>query len=256
MSGPSREQALSLLAQANNHGDLAVKLSSLKQAKGILASCDPFLAAELFPYLVELQYSPEALVRKSLLEAVEEIGLKAMEHSAVLMPILLALLHDNDSIVARQSIVSGTRIFCSILLELSLQFHRCGRVERWLEELWTWMLKFKDAVFGNLWEAGSTGTKLLALKFLETCILLFTPDPSGSEKPSTEAITRSEPAFNISWLVGGHPILDPVALTSEANRSLGILLDLLGSSNSLPGPLAISVVNWAPKELAERRASF
>ncbi|XP_057503929.1 uncharacterized protein LOC130787563 isoform X1 [Actinidia eriantha] len=243
MSGPSREQALSLLAQANNHGDLAVKLSSLKQAKGILASCDPFLAAELFPYLVELQYSPEALVRKSLLEAVEEIGLKAMEHSAVLMPILLALLHDNDSIVARQSIVSGTRIFCSILLELSLQFHRCGRVERWLEELWTWMLKFKDAVFGNLWEAGSTGTKLLALKFLETCILLFTPDPSGSEKPSTEAITRSEPAFNISWLVGGHPILDPVALTSEANRSLGILLDLLGSSNSLPGPLAISVVN-------------
>ena len=68
MSGPSREQALSLLAQANNHGDLAVKLSSLKQAKGILASCDPFLAAELFPYLVELQYSPEALVRKSLLE--------------------------------------------------------------------------------------------------------------------------------------------------------------------------------------------
>ena len=60
----------------------------------------------------------------------------------------------------------------------------------------------------------------------------------------TVAITRSEPAFNISWLVGGHPILDPVALTSEANRSLGILLDLLGSSNSLPGPLAISVVNW------------
>ncbi|KAI8559112.1 hypothetical protein RHMOL_Rhmol04G0148800 [Rhododendron molle] len=29
--------------------------------------------------------------------------------------------------------------------------------ERWLEELWTWMLKFKDAVFSNLWEAGYVG---------------------------------------------------------------------------------------------------
>ncbi|KAE9455908.1 hypothetical protein C3L33_12185, partial [Rhododendron williamsianum] len=33
----------------------------------------------------------------------------------------------------------------------------CGMVERWLEELWTWMLKFKDAVFSILWEAGYVG---------------------------------------------------------------------------------------------------
>ncbi|KAL0392178.1 UNVERIFIED_CONTAM: hypothetical protein Sradi_2440600 [Sesamum radiatum] len=63
-----REQALPLLAAANNHGDLAVKLSSLKQAKDILLSVEPSQAAELFPYLVELQSSPETLVRKYLLE--------------------------------------------------------------------------------------------------------------------------------------------------------------------------------------------
>jgi len=243
MSGPSREQTLSLLTQANNHGDLAVKLSSLKQAKDILVSVEPSLAAEFFPYLVALQYSPETLVRKSLIEAVEEIGLKAMEHSSVLMPVLLASLNDNDSIVARQSIVSGTNIFCIVLEELSLQFHRRGIVERWLEELWTWMLKFKDAVFGILWEAGSTGKKLLALKFLETCVLLFASDSSDSEKYAKEDITRSGRTFNMSWVVGGHPVLDPVALMSEANRSLGILLDMLRSASSLPGPLTISVVN-------------
>lgn len=66
--GLAREQALSLLAAANNHGDLAVKLSSLKQAKDILFSVEPSQAAELFPYLVELQSSPETLVRKYLLE--------------------------------------------------------------------------------------------------------------------------------------------------------------------------------------------
>lgn len=66
--GLAREQGLSLLAAANNHGDLAVKLSSLKQAKDILFSIEPSQAAELFPYLVELQCSPETLVRKYLLE--------------------------------------------------------------------------------------------------------------------------------------------------------------------------------------------
>lgn len=57
-------------------------------------------------------------------------------------------------------------------------------------------------------------------------------------------ITRSGRTFNVSWVVGGHPVLDPVALMSEANRSLGILLDMLRSASSLHGPLTISVVNW------------
>ncbi|PIN15392.1 hypothetical protein CDL12_11970 [Handroanthus impetiginosus] len=64
----AREQARPLLVAANNHGDLAVKLSSLKQAKDILLSVPPSHAAELFPYLVELHSSPEALVRKHLLD--------------------------------------------------------------------------------------------------------------------------------------------------------------------------------------------
>lgn len=68
MAVASRDQTLSLLAAANNHGDLAVKLSSLKQVKDILSSVDPSLAAEVFPYLVELQSSPEILVRKALVE--------------------------------------------------------------------------------------------------------------------------------------------------------------------------------------------
>ncbi|XP_057973385.1 uncharacterized protein LOC131161564 isoform X2 [Malania oleifera] len=242
MAGASREQALSLLAAANNHGDLAVKLSSLKQVKDILASVEPTLAAELFPYLVELQTSPESLVRKSLIEAMEEIGTKAMEHCSILMPVLLAFLKDSDTIVARQSIVSGTNLFCLVLEEMALQFHRRGKIERWLEELWTWMVKFKDIIFSILLEPCSVGMRLLGVKFLETYVLLFTPDSNDSEKNITE-VKRSRRAFNISWLVGGHPILDPVALTSEANRSLSILLDLLRSASGLPGPLTITVVN-------------
>ncbi|KAF3447440.1 hypothetical protein FNV43_RR12626 [Rhamnella rubrinervis] len=240
MAGASRDQALSLLAAANNHGDLAVKLSSLKQAKDILLSVEPSSASELFPYLVELQSSPESLVRKSLVEVVEEIGLKTIEHSTVLLPLLLTFLKDDDSTVARQSIVSGTNIFCSVLEEMALQFHHHGKLERWLEELWSWMTKFKDAVLSIALEPGSVGTKMLALKFLETYVLLFTSDINDSERPVAEGSRR---VFNISWLVGGHPVLDPYMLTSEANKTLGILLNLLRVATSLPGALTITVIN-------------
>ena len=52
---------------------------------------------------------------------IEEIGLRAMENSSILVSVLLVFLRDGDSIVAKQSIVSGTKFFCSALEELALQ---------------------------------------------------------------------------------------------------------------------------------------
>uniref|UniRef100_A0A6N2MJC8 Symplekin C-terminal domain-containing protein n=1 Tax=Salix viminalis TaxID=40686 RepID=A0A6N2MJC8_SALVM len=234
------DQARSLLTAANSHGDLTVKLSSLKQAKDVLLSLEPSLAAELFPSLVELQYSPEGIVRQKLVEVIEEIGLKAMENCSILIPVLLALLRDNDSIVARESIVSGTHLYCGVLEEMALQRHRRGKVERWLEGLWIWMIKFKEAVFAIALEPGPVGIKLLALKFLETYILLFTTETNDSDRLVAEG-SGSRQLFNISWVAGGHPVLDPVSLMSDANKTLVILLDFLWSPGSLPGALMIAV---------------
>lgn len=50
-------------------------------------------------------------------------------------------------------------------------------------------------------------------------------------------------SFNISWVVGHHPVLDPAVLTSDAKNTVGTLLDLLRSASSLPGLLTISVIN-------------
>ena len=69
-------------------------------------------------------------------------------------------------------------------------------------------------------------------------------------------ITGSRRMFNISSLVGGHPILDPYILMSEANRTLGILLNLLQSASSLPGSLTITVVNWWVLILVGHKCSF
>ncbi|XP_071722740.1 uncharacterized protein [Rutidosis leptorrhynchoides] len=233
-----RDQTLSLLAAANNHGDLAVKLSSLKQVKDIFSSVEPSLASDLYPYLLDLQSSPENLLRRLLIELIQDIGLRAMEHSSPFMPMVLAFLRDNDTAVAKQAIVCGSHFFCSVFEEMSLQFQRRGKMEQWTEELWMWMLRFKDAVFSIALDPGYVGSKLLAFKFLETYVLLFTSEGDGTGK-----YEGSRQPFNFLWLLGCHPALDPVVLTSEAKRTLAILLDLLQSFNQLPGTLAISVVN-------------
>lgn len=240
MAVNSREQALSLLAAANNHGDLAVKLSSLRQVKDILSSVEPSIASEVFPFLVDLQTSHESLVRKFLLEVIEEIGLRGLERSFVLVQALLALLKDEDHGVARQSIISGMKFFSVILEEMAWQFHRHGKVERWAEDIWMLMTEFKDAVCSLVFEPVSVGIRLLAFKFLETCVLLFMPDAARSDRPTSEGNDRR---FNISWLASGHPVLDPSKLTSEANRLSTSLLEMLQSSSSLPGSLTIAVVN-------------
>ena len=52
---------------------------------------------------------------------IEEAGLKVLEHSAILMPVLLSLLKDADPVVARQSIVSGSKFFYAVLEDIAMQ---------------------------------------------------------------------------------------------------------------------------------------
>jgi symplekin len=88
---------------------------------------------------------------------------------------------------------------------------------------------------------------LLAVKFVETTVLLFTPDPSGSSQPppnqqNSDGVAKG---FNIAWIAGGHPLLDANALGQEASKNLGLLLNQLRAPESsvLPGPVAIVLVN-------------
>ncbi|XP_074263726.1 uncharacterized protein LOC141586415 [Silene latifolia] len=242
MAANSRDQVLSLLAAANNHGDLAVKLSSLRQVKDLLSSSQHLhsIAPQVFPFLIELQSSPRPLVRKLLIEVIEEMGLRVLEHSLLLLPVLLALSKDGDPDVSYQAIATGTKFFSALLEELTRQFHLHGKVERWTEEMWIQMIEFKDAVLSLVFEPACVGTRLMALKFLECFILQFTPDIAASDRRTSGG---SERGFNISWVANGHPVLDAVKVSSEANRLFSSLLDILHSSSSIPGPLTIAIVN-------------
>ncbi|KAK1293443.1 hypothetical protein QJS10_CPB17g02431 [Acorus calamus] len=234
MAGASREQALSLLAAARNHGEPAVKVSSLRQAGEILSSIDPSSAAELFPYLVDLHSSPETLVRICLAKLLGKLGPRVIQHSLVLMPALFSLLRDHAPVVVKQSIVSGTHFFCTVLEEMICQ---SIKVERWLEELWSWMIRFKDAVHSITLEPGSVGPKLLAVKFLETFVLLLTPEAQDHESSISERRN-----CNVSQLGGNHPVLDVSSLVLEANKTLGFLVEL-SQSDKVCASLTIVIIN-------------
>ncbi|XP_020691290.1 uncharacterized protein LOC110105937 [Dendrobium catenatum] len=170
----------------------------------------------------------------------KELGRKVTEDSLVLLPKLLSFLKHDDPFVVKRSITSGTSLFCAVLVEIAVQLNKSDRPERWLEKMWSWMLQFKDAVFGIVLEPGSVGTKVLAVKFLETCVLTLTSDEHVGDAPYEEGKERD---FNVSWLKKDHPVFNPAALAIEANNSLKLLLDLLRSADSLQGSLTIAIMN-------------
>ncbi|DAD49378.1 TPA_asm: hypothetical protein HUJ06_000132 [Nelumbo nucifera] len=112
------------------------------------------------------------------------------------------------------------------------------------------MLKFKGTVYPMAFQIGSDGIRLLAVKFVEAMILLYTSDPnSSSEPPLHQACEGKIVGFDISWLRGGHPVLNIGDLSIEASQSLGLLLDQLRfpTVKSLSNSIIIVVINrYAP----------
>ncbi|CAN6455497.1 unnamed protein product [Victoria cruziana] len=157
---------------------------------------------------------------------------------------LLVSLQDEDPTVVKRSIVSGTHLFCSALEEIALQFRQSGEAEKYLQELWLGISKFKDAVFSIFLKHGLVGTRLIAVKFIETFILFFLPETNGPDLQSM-AQTREGKSqrFNISWLLGSFPIRDLDTLIQEADKQLHLLLEQLESPNLLPSSVIIALVN-------------
>ncbi|KAL7225957.1 hypothetical protein ACSBR1_021165 [Camellia fascicularis] len=111
-----------------------------------------------------------------------------------------------------------------------------------LESSWAWVLKFRDEIYLIAFQPGSDGTRLLALKFVEAIILLYTPDP---KPPPHQAFEGKFLEFNISWLRGGHPVLNVGDLSIEASQGLGLLLDQLWfpTVKSLSNSMIIVLIN-------------
>ncbi|KAJ1396171.1 Symplekin/Pta1, N-terminal [Sesbania bispinosa] len=225
MAVTSREKLASLVSSAKLAIDVPSKLESLRQLRLELPEEDPVLLTEFLPSLFEFHSDRFSPVRKYVTEMVGEIGLKNTEFLPDIVPVLIDVLDDDTPAVVRQAILCGIDLFRSTLEKIAIQGLYSSDLDSALESAWTWMVKFKDKVYSIAFQHGNGGAKLLALKFVEAVIHLYTPDPNGSSEPTS--YQGRPPEFNISWLRRGHPVLNVGDLSIEASHSLGLLLDQL-----------------------------
>ncbi|KAL2622737.1 hypothetical protein R1flu_002942 [Riccia fluitans] len=254
-----RERAYALLGEAKLLNDTAAKTENLKQLLELLLNREPGLIPEFVPHLMDFQADPSSPVLKYLAEIIEEVGLRATDQLPFMVPVLMNLLRDNTPAVARRAISSGTNLFRHTLEQVALQGIYTGQVDIRLQDAWAWMTRFKDAVYPAAYHHGNDGVRLQAIKFVETTVLLFTPDSNGLTRPPSQLEYASGTAkgFNIAWIAGGHPVLDPGAMGQEASKNVGSLLNQLRpfESSTLPGPVAIVLVN-SLAAVAKRRPSL
>ncbi|KAI5077131.1 hypothetical protein GOP47_0006955 [Adiantum capillus-veneris] len=240
-----REEAISYLNDAKLHTDTSAKTNMLKRLKEILLHRDPSLLNEFIPYLLELQTERSAPMRNYLVQMIQEICLKYPEQISKVAPVLLTLIHDDVPAVARHAISTSSSLFRITFEQVALQGIYSGQLDAKLQESWEWMTTLKDAMYSASKEHKNDGVRLLAIKFIEMVILLFTPEPNGSTQPPPVPQKSEKTAFNVAWLHGGHPVLDVGSLGQEASRNLSLLLDQLRGTEVLkiPGPVAVVLVN-------------
>uniref|UniRef100_A0A1D1XLC0 Symplekin n=1 Tax=Anthurium amnicola TaxID=1678845 RepID=A0A1D1XLC0_9ARAE len=249
------ERAATLLDGVKKSATIPSKLEQLRQLKEVILRRDPFLLPEYAPQLAELPTGQPSPVRRLVAEAISEIGIKSMELLPEIVPTLVYLLKDETPAVTRQAIVSGTTLFHNVLEKLVIQGIHSSELDHSLDLSWESILKFKDAVFPIAFQHGSDGVRLLAIKFIEAMILLYTPDPNISSEPPSQI--GDGLGFNISWVRGCHPVLNVGELATEASKSLGMLLDQLRfpQVKSLSNSIIIVLINCL-SAIARKRPSF
>ncbi|KAJ8620955.1 hypothetical protein MRB53_029484 [Persea americana] len=253
----SREKASDLINSARFAIEIPSKLKSLRLLKDLLFERDPSLLSEVIPCLAELQTDPASPLRKFLAEMMGEIGLKHMEFIPEIVPVLIYFLKDDTPAVTRQAILSGTYLFRNMLERIAIQGLFSTELNDLLESSCVWLMKFKDAVYPLAFQTGNHGVRLLAVKFVEAMILLYTSDPDGSSQPPHHSSDGNMAGFDISWLRSGHPMLNVRELGMEASQSLGLLLDQLRppSVKALSNSIIIVLIN-SLSAIAKKRPAF
>lgn len=254
MNSNSREKLASLVNSVKRAMDLHSKLEYLRLLKQGLPHEGTIFPSEFLPLLFNLLADEFAPVRKFVTEIIGEVGVKHLEYLPEIVPVLINVLKDDTPAVARQAITCGADLFHCTLEKVAIQGLHSSELDNSLESSWAWMLKFKDEIFSIAFQPGSGGVRLLALKFVEAVILVYTPDPNGSLEPPYEG---NPVGFNISSLRGGHPVLNIGDLSVEASQRLGLLVDQLRfpTVKSLGSSVIIVLIN-SLSAIAKKRPAY
>ncbi|XWS43850.1 hypothetical protein CRYUN_Cryun16bG0139900 [Craigia yunnanensis] len=243
MNPVSREKLSRLSNSVKLAIDLASKLDLCRQLKQDLLEEDAAALSEFLPRLFDLYSDPSGPVRKLSTEIIGEIGVKHLEFVPEIAPFLITVLEDATPAVARQSIACSIDLFHRTLEKIAIQGIYSSELDSDLESSWTWMLKLKEKIYS------------IAFQFVEAVILLYTPDPNGCPEPPPDEGIPIE--FNITWLHGGHPLLNVGDLSIEASQRLILLLDQLRFTTvkSLTSSVIVVLIN-SLSAIAKKRPAY
>ncbi|KAL0347436.1 UNVERIFIED_CONTAM: hypothetical protein Scaly_1759600 [Sesamum calycinum] len=230
MAAVSRAKLASRINSIKQSGaaDIGPKLDKLRRLRDELLTADSVLLVDFLSPILALLSDRSSPVRKFIIQMIGEIGLKHLELLPDIIPALIAALKDDTPAVARQAITCGVDIFRCSLVKVAIQGLYSSEFDKSLKSSWECVLKFRDEIYSMAFKVGNDGRRLPALKFVESMVLLYTPDPNGSLEPPPDQVSEGKfEEFNVSWLRGGHPILNVRDLSAEASQNLGLLLDQL-----------------------------
>ncbi|XP_024374655.1 uncharacterized protein [Physcomitrium patens] len=250
------ENALAFSSEAKMQQEASAEAEFLNKMMELVSQqSPPSFLLEFVPRLLEFQVDPGNPVHEIVVKKIEEAGLHHIDYVQVVAPALLSLLQDTSSAVVQRSITSGSTIFRIIFEQVTLQSADGRVVDQSTLECWNWMVRFKDAVYSLAFQYGNDDVRLLALAFVESTFLLFTPD--SKNLPPDQQISGMSQESHATWLAGGHPTLDANTLRQEASNNLGLLLNQLQISEAptLSCLVAFSIIN-SLIGIAERRPSI
>ncbi|GFP92170.1 symplekin [Phtheirospermum japonicum] len=231
MVAVSRERIASRIHSIKYGGggaDIASKLGLLRRLRDDLSAVDSELLVEFLSHILDLLLDGLSPVRKFVTQIIGEIGLKHLELLPEIVPSLIDVLKDDTPAVVRQAISCGLDIFRCSLVKVAIQGAHSSEFNESMRSTWASVLKFRDEIYSIALKVGSDGRRLPALKFVESVVLLYTPDPNGSLEPPSDEVSEGKfEEFNVSWVRGGHPVLNVRDMSAEASKSLGLLLDQL-----------------------------
>ncbi|KAL9253833.1 Symplekin-like protein [Drosera capensis] len=255
----SRETMATMLNSVDGATAIPSKLEQLRKLKDALVPLsDTVLLSEFLSGILKLHADRFSPIRRVATEMIGELGSRYLEFLPEIVPTLMNVMEDDVPAVARQAISSGTALFCSTLAKVAVQGLHTNELDDELESAWAWMLKLKEKIYSIAFQPGSDGRRLIALKYVEAVILIYTPDPNGAAEPPLSEISEGNLVqFNISWIRRGHPLLKVGDLSIEASQSLGFLLDQLRYPvvKSQSTSMIIVVVNCL-SAIAKKRPSF
>nr|XP_033334950.1 symplekin isoform X2 [Megalopta genalis] len=193
-----------------------VKVSNICKVQEILVNKEPQLLPLYLDEALQFSLDRHTEVRKTVTGFIEEAGVKQPEIIPRVVQILLRLVADDSSAVAKRALRASGRILRSALKWISV----ATTVTPEMEVAWGQLSALKIQII-NMIDSDNDGIRTQAVKFLEGVVLIQTyPDPDSAKKPDD---------FSLEDIPLTLKIARRRKLEEEANDVMDLLIKFHGS---------------------------